>query len=144
MNDEAYIAISRLQRAYADVSTRHAWDEMEALATPDARFCYHTKNGLFEVQGGAAFAELGPRMSEQFSFHLVVEFDGDDKAHGRSYLVEFNEERDSRTWNEIFGTYEDDYVLHDGAWRFSRREYSPFGRRSGGQLESFPLPDTWL
>jgi hypothetical protein len=147
---EAYIAIARLQNAYADISTRHAWDEMEALATPDARFSFHTKGGLFEVEGGAAFAELGPRMSEQFSFHLLVPVNfvvvvgTDGTAQGRSYLLELNEDRESGTWNEVFGTYSDDYVLYEGTWRFSRREYSPFGRRSGGRLEAFPLPDGWL
>ena len=147
---EAYIAIARLQHTYADISTRHAWDEMEALATPDARFCFHTKGGLFEVEGGAAFAQMGPRMSEQFSFHLLVPINfvvvvgTDGTAQGRSYLLELNEDRESGTWNEVYGTYSDDYVLYEGTWRFSRREYSPFGRRSGGRLEAFPLPDLWL
>lgn len=144
---EAYIAITRLQRAYADISSRHAWDEMEALATPDARFAYHTKNGVFEVQGGAAFAELGPRMSDQFSFHLlipsnfVVSIGSNGTARGRSYLMELNEERESGVWNEVYGIYHDEYTLYEGRWLFSRREYRPHGRRSAGRLESFPLED---
>jgi SnoaL-like domain len=144
---EAYIAICRLQRAYADISTRHAWDEMELLATPDAIFSFHTQNGVFEVTGGAAFAELGPRMSGQFSFHLLIPINfvvaiGDDgRARGRSWLLEVNEERESGKWNEVYGTYHDDYKLDSGRWLFSRREYRPFGRRSAGQLEAFPLED---
>lgn len=142
---EAYTAIGRLQRAYADVSTRHAWEEMEQLATPNARFVYHTKNGMFEIEGGKAFAELGPRMSEQFTFHLlipinfVVSVDTESTARGRSYLLEVNEERETRNWNEIYGVYHDEYTRHEGRWLFSRREYKPFGRRSAGQLESFPF-----
>jgi hypothetical protein len=150
MNDdtEAYVAISRLQRAYADVSTRHAWDEMESLATPDARFSYHTKNGVFEIRGGGGFAELGPQMSQQFGFHLLIPINfvvaiGVDRttATGRSYLLEYNEERESGTWNEIYGIYYDEYKLHEGSWLFSKREYRPFGRRSAGRLEWFPLED---
>ena len=37
------------------------------------------------------------------------------------------------------GTYQDEYALFDGTWRFSRRRYSTYGRRTEGRLESFPL-----
>jgi hypothetical protein len=152
MNDDtdAYLAIERLQRAYADISTRHAWDEMASLTTPDAVFAFHTQRGVFEVQGGAAFAELGPRMAEQFSFHLLIPINfamkvhTDGTARGRSYLLEVSEDRQTQEWMEVYGLYHDEYALYQGNWLFSRREYRPLGRRTAGRLEAFPLEDRAL
>lgn len=149
MNDdpEAYIAITRLQRAYADITTRKAWRELPSLAAPDARFIYHTQNGLFEFASGAALAEAGPQMVGRFTFHIlipqnfVVSIDAGGTARGRSYLLELAEERETGAWIEVYGVYYDEYVLHHGAWLFSRREYHSHGRRVGGRLETFPLPD---
>jgi hypothetical protein len=144
---DAYLAIERLQRAYADISTRHAWDEMASLTTPDALFAFHTQRGVFEVRGGAAFAELGPKMAEQFSFHVLIPINFVMKIHtngtarGRSYLLEVAEDRQTRDWIEVFGLYHDEYARHDGTWLFSRREYRALGRRTAGRLEAFPLED---
>ncbi len=142
----AYIAIMRLQRAYADISTRRAWKEVPSLATPDAQFTFDTRSGkVFEVNGAVAFAEFGARMTASFTFYeyiplnFVVTFSSDSRAAGRSYALEVAEDRDSGDWINFYGVYEDEYAVLDGAWRFARRRYRTFGRRRAGQLEAFPL-----
>jgi hypothetical protein len=148
---DAYIAITRLQRAYADISTRRAWREVPSLATPDAQFEFDTRSGrVFEVDGAVAFAEFGARMTGGFTFYeyiplnFVVTFASDSSASGRSYALEVAEDRDTGDWLEFYGVYEDGYAVFDGAWRFARRRYRTFGRRRGGQLEAFPLEDSPL
>ena len=105
MNDDALadIAIMRLQRAYADVSTRRAWPEFAALAIPDARFSFDTRTGdVIEMVGVDAFAEFGATMTDRFAFYeyvplnFVVEIDPAGTARGRSYSFEIGEDRDTR------------------------------------------------
>jgi hypothetical protein len=150
MKDEtvAYLAIERLLRSYADISTRHAWGEVTSLATPDARFSFDTRTGpTFEVEGPAAFAEFGARMTDSFTFYeyiplnFVVDLTSDEAAQGRAYSLEVAEERQSGDWINFYGVYDDQYVIFDGSWRFSRRHYRTYGRRTAGRLEAFPLDD---
>jgi SnoaL-like domain len=149
MNDDtdAYVAIERLQRAYADISTRRAWKEVPSLATPDARFIFNTKAGMFEIEGGQAFAEMSIQMADRFSFSVltplnsVISVGPNGTARGRCYFLEVAEERQTGEWVEVYGVYYDEYERHEGSWLFSRREYQPYGRRTGGTLEALPLPD---
>jgi hypothetical protein len=150
MNDDmqGYLAIMHLQRSYADVSTRRAWNEVATLATPDARFLFDTHSGkVFEIEGPVAFGEFGAKMTEGFTFYeyiplnFVVTIGSDGTAEGRSYSLEVAEDAKTGDWNEFYGVYRDEYRLSEGAWRFSRRHYRTFGRRTGGRLEAFPLED---
>jgi len=151
MDDDAiaYLAIQRLQRAYADISTRNAWDEAASLATPDAKFTFDTRSGtVFEINGPEEFAAFGAQMNERFSFYeyiplnFVVTIRNDGTARGRSYSLEFAEDSETGNWNEFFGVYDDEYTVVDGTWRFARRHYRTYGRRTNGQLQSFPLDAT--
>jgi SnoaL-like domain len=148
MNDDAiaYLAIMRLQSAYADISTRRAWSEFAALATPDARFSFDTRSGnVIEVVGAVAFGEFGAKMIDRFSFYeymplnFVVTIATDGTARGRSYALEVGEDRDTGDWIGFYGFYHDDYALFDGTWRFARRQYQTLARRTGDRLEAFPL-----
>jgi len=150
MNDHTLIdlAVMRLQRAYADIATRRAWPEIASLATPDARFSFDTRSGgVVEVVGAEAFGEFGARMTAHFSFYeyiplnTVVTIGTTATARGRSYSLEVCEDRDTRAWINVYGFYQDDYVLFDGTWRFARRHYQTLGRRTGDRLEAFPLQD---
>jgi SnoaL-like domain len=145
----AYLAIQRLQRAYADVATRNAWNEAALLATPDARFTFDTHSGqVFEIEGGDEFVAFGARMNQRFKFYeyiplnFVVTIGSDGTAHGRSYSLEVAEDGETGNWNEFFGVYEDEYVVFEGTWRFARRHYRTYARRTNGQLQSFPLETT--
>jgi hypothetical protein len=151
MDDDAstYLAIQRLQRAYADIVTRNAWDEAASLATPDALFTFDTRTGqVFEIEGPEEFAAFGARMNQRFRFYeyiplnFVVTIGTDGTAHGRSYSLEVSEDAETGNWNEFFGVYEDGYAVFEGTWRFASRSYRTYGRRTNGRLESFPLDVT--
>ncbi|HEY7106621.1 MAG TPA: nuclear transport factor 2 family protein [Acidimicrobiia bacterium] len=142
----AYVAIQQLQRAYADIATRGAWDEFAAIATPDAHFTFDIRAGQrIEIDGPVEFGAFGVRANERFSFYefvplnFVVTFAADGTARGRSYSLEVAEDRESGDWVEFFGVYDDEYAVFDGAWRFARRRYRTYGRRAAGRLEHFPL-----
>src|SRR5262245_11903095 len=142
----AYIAIERLQRAYADIATRGAWDEFASIATPDAYFTFDIQAAqLVEIDGPAEFAAFGVRANEHFSFYLyipinfVVSIGDDGTARGRSYSHEVAEDGESGDWVEFFGTYEDEYAIVDGSWRFARRDYRTYGRVTPRGLEHFAL-----
>ncbi|MGO8859493.1 MAG: nuclear transport factor 2 family protein [Acidimicrobiales bacterium] len=142
----AYIAIAQLQRRYADISTRRAWSEVVAIATPDCRFSFDTRHGLYEIEGAAAFAESGAQLADRFTFsdfipvNFVVTFGVDGTADGRSYCLEVAQERETGEWIEHYGLYEDEYALFEGTWRFSRRHYRTLARRTAaGPAEIFPL-----
>ena len=146
MNDEseAYVAIARLQRTYADIGARQAWDEVQSLATPDARFVYHTQRGRFTIEG-AAFAEMAPKMSERFNFHLPIPMisswlsrakTGQKVDHVCSSLTK---RATLGACSSGFTTTSMSSPVASGCSR--AREYRPLGRRSAGRLESFPLED---
>jgi hypothetical protein len=148
MDDDAtgYLAIQRLQRAYADIATRGAWGEFASIATPDARFTFDIQAAqLIEIDGPAEFAAFGVRANARFSFYVYIPLNfvvtiGDDRtARGRSYSHEVAEERESGHWVEFYGTYEDEYAVHEGTWRFARRHYRTHGRVTPDGLEHFPL-----
>jgi hypothetical protein len=141
----AYLAIERLQRAYADISTRHAWDEVVSIATPDALFTFDTHSDTFEIQGAAAYAEFSVKMTGRFSFYLytplnfVVTINDDGTAQGHTYSLEVAADANTGEWINFYGVYQDRYAIFEGTWRFARRHYRTFGRRIAGQLEAFPL-----
>jgi SnoaL-like domain len=144
---DAYIAIERLQRAYADIATRSAWDEVPHLLTPDAHITFDTRSGApMEIHGSVQFGEFGAKMQGVFGFYeyiplnFVVSFETGGTAKGRTYSLEVAEAAKSGEWMEFYGTYDDEYALHEGSWRFSRRHYRTYGRRTSGRLEAYPLP----
>jgi len=150
MNDQAlaYLAITRLQHAYADVCTRRAWQEAASIITPDARLSWDIGSGEpIAVVGVAAFSEFGARATKGFSFYQYIPLNSvatvasDGTARGRAYALEVAEVRDSGDWVSIYGLYHDDYALLDGAWRFARRHYQTIGRRTNERMESFPIED---
>ena len=145
----ADLAIARLQRAYADISTRKAWPEFAALATPDARFSFDTRTSdVMEVVGAVAFAEFGAKMTARFSFYeyiplnFVVDIDPAGTAQGRAYAFEIGQDRDTDEVITFYGMYHDDYARVDGTWLFARRQYHTLARQTGnGPLTSFPILD---
>ena len=143
----AYLAITRLHRAYADLATRRAWTEISALSVPDARFSFDTRSGdVIEVAGAEAFGAFGARSTAHFSFYEYIPLNtvvsiGAATARGRSYSLEVGEVRDTREWINYYGMYHDDYALFEGSWRFARRQYQTIARRTGDRLDAFPLED---
>src|SRR5262245_6994813 len=122
----AYVAITRLQSAYADLATRRAWDELDALAVGDAAFTFTLPTGqTIELVGPRALGEFGRRATEGFSFYsyqplnTVVDVTDATHASGRSYSLEVGVDASTGDWQEFYGVYDDEYVASDGAWRFA-------------------------
>ena len=150
MSDDAsaYLAITRLQAAYADVVTRRAWPELGALFVPDAPIHIDTVTSpVIELEGAASLGQFISRAIERFSFfqfvvlNTVVDVAKDDAATGRLYMVELRQDGDSGEWSNAFGLYRDAYACHEGRWRFAERHYQSLARKVGTQPAAvFPPP----
>lgn len=154
MTDDAvaYVHITRLQSAYADVVTRRAWSELEALFLPDAPVHVDTVSApVIELVGPDALGEFVGGAIERFEFfefvilNTVVRMMTDHAARGRLYMVELRQERDSGVWSNAFGVYHDDYVLVEGGWRFGERQYQSLARKVGTDPAAvFPFPPSQI
>lgn len=131
---ETYAALQQLQRAYADISTRRAWDEVSSVLTDDAHLTFETSTGaVFEVNGARAFTEFAAKMTgftffEYIPLSFVVDRSTDGQVVGRAYSLELAE-NDAGEWSETYGIYEDTYAESDGRWRFSRRKQKTLRHR---------------
>lgn len=143
-----YVAVTRLYAAYADVVTRRAWSELDALFVPRAPIHIDRVNapGL-ELAGPAAFGEFVAASIDRFEFfefvilNHVVRVLSDAAARGRLYMVELRQDRATGERSNAFGVYHDELVVLDGRWRFAERHYQSLARRTGAQrAEVFPFP----
>jgi SnoaL-like domain len=143
----AYIAITRLQAAYADVVTRRAWHELDALFVPDAPVHVDTvTQPVIELVGARALGEFIGTAIERFAFfefvvlNTAVDVGDDGTATGRLYMVELRQDHTGE-WSNAFGLYQDRYEQYDGTWRFSERHYQSLARKTGTQsADVFPFP----
>ena len=143
----AYIAITRLQAAYADVVTRRAWPELVPLFTDDAPIHIDTvTQPVIELVGPQALGDFIATAIERFAFfefvplNTVVDVAAPEAARGRLYMVELRQDHDG-VWSKAFGLYQDGYVHRDGSWRFAERHYQSLARKEDGQPAAvFPIP----
>jgi SnoaL-like protein len=141
----AYLAITRLQAAYADVVTRRAWPELEELFLPDTAVHVDTVTAdVIELVGPKNFGDFVAGSIERFEFfefvilNTVIDVASAASATGRMYMVELRQDRASGGWSNAFGVYHDTYVFDDGRWRFAERSYQSLART--GRYEIFPFP----
>ena len=141
----AYLAITRLQAAYADVVTRRAWAELDELFVPDAPVHVDTvTNPVIELVGPQALGRFIDGAIERFEFfefvplNTVVDVRG-DTATARLYMVELRQDRDGGRWSNAFGLYQDRYERTPEGWRFAERHYQSLARTSPATVV-FPLP----
>lgn len=141
----AYLAITRLQAAYADVVTRRAWAELDGLFLPDAPVHVDTvTNPVIELVGPQALGRFIDGAIERFEFfefvplNTVVDVQG-DTATARLYMVELRQDRDGGRWSNAFGLYQDRYARTPAGWRFAERHYQSLARTSPATVV-FPLP----
>jgi SnoaL-like domain len=148
MNDEAiaYVAIDRLLRRYADLTTRGTHHEIGSLAMPDAVFIFETFSGQrFEVEGTQDFIQFATKMTGAFDFYeyvplnFVVDFGAEGTARGRAYNLEISYNAETDEFTNFYGQYDDDYVQLDGRWYFARRHYRTVARRTNDRLERSPM-----
>jgi hypothetical protein len=143
-----YVAISRLQSAYADVVTRRAWPELATLFLADAPVHVDTvTNPVIELTGPQAVGDFIAGAIEKFEFFEFVVLnrvasiapDGDpDRATGRMYICELRQELANGHWTQSYGVYHDDFRRVDGRWWFAERHYQSLART--GRAEVFPFP----
>ena len=147
---EAYIAITRLQSAYADVVTRRAWAELEPLFVTGAPIHVDTvSNPVIELRGATQLGEFVDGAIERFDFFefvilsTVIDVIDDDAARGRLYMVELRQDAASGEWSNAFGVYQDAYSCTDGRWQFAERHYQSLARKVGTDRAAvFPFPET--
>jgi hypothetical protein len=148
---EDYIAITRLQAAYADVVNRRAWPELADLFLPDAPITVDTvTNPPVELVGPEALGTFIGGAIERFEFFEFVilnarvwtAVDGDeDAARARVFMCELRQDAATGHASQAFGVYHDDYRRTAGGFRFARRRYQSLART--GRNEVFTLPPGW-
>jgi hypothetical protein len=143
-----YIAITRLQNAYADAVTRRAWAEFHDMFLADAPVRVDTvTNPVIELVGPQQVGDfIGPAV-ERFEFfefvplstRVALRVGGDrDRAAGRLYICELRQDAVSGHSTQAFGVYRDDYRRVDGRWWFARRDYQSLARSGRGEVFAFP------
>ena len=146
----AYLAITRLQSAYADVVTRRAWSELDVLFVPGAPIHVDTvSNPVIELSGAAELSSFVDGAIARFDFFefvilsTVVDLVDESSARGRLYMVELRQDAETGEWSNAFGVYQDRYAVHDGRWRFAERHYQSLARKAGADRAAvFPFPET--
>lgn len=143
-----YVAIARLQAAYADSVTRRAWAELHEQFLPDAPVRVDTvTNPVIELTGPGAVGDFIRDAVERFELfeftilntHVELRAGGDpDAARARLYICELRQDTASGRRTNAYGVYRDDYLRIDGRWRFARRSYQSVAR--SGRDEVFTIP----
>lgn len=142
-----YVAITRLQAAYADVVTRRAWDELHELFLPDAPVVVDTvTNPVVELAGPQEIGDFIGGAIERFEFFefvplntaIELRVDGDaDRARGRLYMCELRQDAATGHASQAFGVYHDEYRRR-GRWWFARRDYQSLTRTGRNEVFRFP------
>ena len=143
-----YVAITRLQNAYADTVTRRAWPEFDDMFLPGAPVRVDTvTNPVIELVGPQQVGDFIGAAVERFEFFEFVPLSTrvalrvgghPDHATGRLYICELRQEATSGAFTRAFGVYRDDYRRVDGRWWFARRDYQSLARSGRGEVFAFP------
>src|SRR5260221_12237518 len=143
-----YIAITRLQNAYADTVTRRAWAEFHDMFLADAPVRVDTiTNPAIELAGPQQVGDFIGAAVERFEFfdfvplstRVALRAGGDaDRATARLYICELRQDAASGHATQAFGVYRDDYQRIDGRWWFARRDYQSLARSGRGEVFAFP------
>jgi hypothetical protein len=143
-----YVAITRLQNAYADAVTRRAWSEFDDMFLADAPVRVDTvTNPVIALTGPQAVGDFIGGAVERFEFFEFVPLStrvqlragGDpDRATARLYICELRQDAATGHATQAFGVYQDEYRRVDGRWWFSRRDYQSLARSGRGEVFAFP------
>jgi hypothetical protein len=143
-----YVAITRLQNAYADAVTRRAWSEFDDMFLAGAPVRVDTvTNAVIALNGPQEVGDFIGTTVERFEFFEFVPLStrvelragGDvDRATARLYICELRQDAASGHSTQAFGVYQDEYRRVDGRWWFSRRDYQSLARSGRGEVFAFP------
>jgi hypothetical protein len=140
-----YIAIRRLQAAYADIVTRRAWDELAQIFRPEAQVVVDKMDGqpltLDGPKGVGDFISGAIAHFDFFEFvvlNTVIDIDG-DRASARMYMWELRHDPLGGR-SDAYGLYRDEHVRVDGRWWFAGRRYQSLARTVPADVSVFPFP----
>jgi len=144
-----YIAVNRLQHAYADIATRRAWAELDEIFVPDIPISIDLRDRdplVFDsCEGFRGFVSAAVDRFEFFEFVLLntrvyLEHEGDpDAAVARMYMCELRQDHAEHTWSVVYGVYLARFRRLDGRWWFVSRNYSSLARPAR-VVEAFGFP----
>ena len=149
-----YVAIRRLQSAYADICTRRAWPELVEIFLPDVRLTLDRRTvEPLVLDGPVAIGEFIDRAIAGLDFFEFVVLNsrvflrdgGDgDRAVARMYMSELRQDAANGRWNTVYGVYHDVHRRVDGRWWFAERRYHSLGRSARDfDVFAFPAGDQW-
>jgi hypothetical protein len=144
-----YIAVRRLQDAYADVVTRRAWPELAELFRPDALVTVDKRSGdPLQLPGPTAVGDFIGHAISGFSFfefvilgtRVQLGVGGDsDAATARMYMSELRQDAGNGHWSTVYGVYHDRYARLEGRWWFAGRRYHSLARTEAA-MDIFAFP----
>jgi hypothetical protein len=152
-----YIAIRRVQSAYADIVSRRAWPELATIFLPDTEVEIDKMSGEpLRLVGPTAVGEFIGGAIAGFDFfqfvvlNTVIDIgrdggqdvgsDGDpDVATTRMYMNELRREAESGRFTVVYGLYQDRMRRVGGRWWFAQRKYQTLAR-SAHEFDVFPFP----
>lgn len=141
-----YIALRRLQNAYADIVTRRAWPELAKIFIPEAEVVIDRRDVsplVLRGPGGVGdFIAGAIARFDLFEFvilNTVIEVDG-DAARARMYMWEIRHDS-SAGRSDAFGLYQDEHRKIEGRWWFVGRRYQTLARTQVADYTVFPVPD---
>ena len=119
------LAIQDVVRRYSDAATRNDWDAFEVLFAPGAVLSLGPPvnmrfEGPEQIRTEMSRMVEGKEVFVQFSFGTIVDFEGEDRARGRTTIQEVTrgEGLDGLT---AVGIYFDEFTRSGGTWRFAAR-----------------------
>jgi hypothetical protein len=143
-----YVAITRLQNAYADAVTRRVWADFHDMFLADAPVRVDTvTNPVIELTGPQQVGDFIGSAVERFEFFEFVPLStrvelraggNPDRATARLYICELRQDAASGHATQAFGVYQDDYRRVDGRWWFAQRAYQSLARSGRGEVFAFP------
>jgi SnoaL-like domain len=144
-----YIAITRLQSAYADVVNRRAWVEFDDLFLADATVALDlVDRPALQLVGPAEVGAFIGRALEEYSlFEFVILnmtvdlWPGSDRdaAIARIFMCEIRAAKADNQRSTAFGVYFDRYQRTPAGWRIASRRYRSLARFPDGVV--LPPPE---
>jgi hypothetical protein len=144
-----YVAIRRLQDAYADIVTRRAWGELDEVFLPATRVTLHRgSSDPLLLEGPRAIGDfIGNAIAGLDFFEFVIlntrvvlrHGNDDDAAVARVYMNELRHDGATGQWTTVYGVYHDAHRRVDGRWWFAERRYHTLAR-TGRAVDAFAFP----
>ena len=124
------MAVQDTLNAYTAAVTRHDFDGIVELYTPDAT--WEARNTPFDLKFGGDGLRAGfenaigmARDLVQINTPATISIDG-DSATAKSMIYEFGDMADGSAHVTSQGIYDDTFVKVDGAWKFKARVFTAY------------------